>query len=402
MLSPSPAAFASRTAWQGDKATGTSLFPRDGAAVSPPTSPECRDFEDPLAPTKPELPTAKIEKMEQLPPAQLSSASPRREWSPQLATNLTEAVFDGMSAGAPEVESVSSLVEQPSVSVLQAAFEEAREHQAPTSLLISLSTRATEARRVEQRNKAELWALELVQDLAVANSLPDVPTEVCVNELVEQSTSSFVDATMSFPNPQTSVEIALELLKCEEAIAEAQWVHDFGDVMRADLDRLFLERQNEFQRESAALTLQDAYRAGSFSSQASCCPRLQLDEDQLAFLSGITEVYPTEVDAAAATVQASWLGHKQRRAFSRAHVAAAQVQALWKGKQLRRALTAELKVLTQLADPRTRFVLANPGVGAAVVLSCLGVAVLAVSVALLRHTSAMDTPPSFLSMASER
>ena len=151
---------------------------------------------------------------------------------------------------------------------------------APTSLLVTLSAfngwsaappmpavalpfsaaAATVQRRVRSR---AIWAQRLRVVEATYHSLvhddDDLPYDAAVEmaqlrSLVEASVASQRDALLELDEFQEA-HLDLELIRCDEGLAEADWARKFGDMVQRESESL-----SPLGRERAALTIQLAYR----------------------------------------------------------------------------------------------------------------------------------------------
>ena len=99
-----------------------------------------------------------------------------------------------------------------------------------------------------------------------------------------------------------------------------RWVRDFGDAAIAEAERLHAERHDEYTRETAVLTIQDAWRRRKAPALA--------DNQKLPFVPG-----PTYLEAEAAS----------------------RIQSAVRGKLTRLALAAELELMEELGSPSPRW-----------------------------------------------
>ena len=99
-----------------------------------------------------------------------------------------------------------------------------------------------------------------------------------------------------------------------------RWVRDFGDAAIAEAERLYAERHDEYTRETAVLTIQDAWRRRKAPALA--------DNQKLPFVPG-----PTYLEAEAAS----------------------RIQSAVRGKLTRLALAAELELMEELGSPSPRW-----------------------------------------------
>ena len=125
---------------------------------------------------------------------------------------------------------------------LNASLDEARTAEAPVGILLQLAKNLSSARqraKVGQTAASEMRPMDLKLE-AVADAAADGPTIVRL----------------------ASWERTLnrEGRLCDEALAEARWVREFGDSVISESERLDLARRAAYARESAALSIQDAYR----------------------------------------------------------------------------------------------------------------------------------------------
>ena len=125
---------------------------------------------------------------------------------------------------------------------ISGAIEEARRRNAPVGILLSLAKKLSVARQRASSKPAKMRTMQLEME-----ALPP--------------SSDAGDEAAGWRSPRSiQRELDRELRFCSEAIAEAEWVRDFGDAAIAEAERLHAERHDEYTRETAVLTIQDAWR----------------------------------------------------------------------------------------------------------------------------------------------